>query len=154
MLGRSSGEEHGNPLQYSCLENPHGQRILMGYRLWGHRESDTTEQLSTSKLQKAEHQRIDAFELWGWRRLLRVPWTARPSSQSILKEINPEYSLQGLMLKLKLQYLSTWCKELTHWKRPWYWEGLKANGEGGSRGRDGYIASQTHWIWISANFGR
>ena len=52
---------------------------------------------------KAEHQRIDAFELWGWRRLLRVPWTAR-SNQSILKEINPEYSLKGLMLKLKLQY--------------------------------------------------
>ena len=53
---------------------------------------------------KAEHRRIDAFELWCWRRLLRVPWTARRSSQSILKEINPEYSLEGLMLKLKLQY--------------------------------------------------
>ena len=55
-------------------------------------------------IKKAEHQRINAFELWGWRRLLRVPWTARRSSQSILKEISPEYSLQGLMLKLKLQY--------------------------------------------------
>ena len=55
-------------------------------------------------IKKAEHQRIDAFELWCWRRLLRVPWTARRSSQSILKEINPEYSLEGLMLKLKLQY--------------------------------------------------
>ena len=55
-------------------------------------------------LKKAEHQRIDAFELWGWRRLLRVPWTARRSNQSILKEISPEYSLEGLMLKLKLQY--------------------------------------------------
>ena len=53
---------------------------------------------------KAEHQRIDAFELWCWRRLLRVPWTARRSNQSILKEISPEYSLEGLMLKLKLQY--------------------------------------------------
>ena len=53
---------------------------------------------------KAEHQRIDAFELWGWRRLLRVPWTARRSNQSILKEISPEYSLEGQMLKLKLQY--------------------------------------------------
>ena len=52
---------------------------------------------------KAEHQRIDAFELWCWRRLLKVPWTARRSNQSILKEINPEYSLEGLMLKLKLQ---------------------------------------------------
>ena len=56
-------------------------------------------------IKKAEHLRTDAFELWYWRRLLRVPWTARTSSQSILKEINPEYSLEGLMLKLKLQYL-------------------------------------------------
>ena len=55
-------------------------------------------------MKKAEHRRIDAFELWCWRRLLRVPWTARRSNQSILKEINPEYSLEGLMLKLKLQY--------------------------------------------------
>ena len=55
-------------------------------------------------IKKAEHQRTDAFELWCWRRLLRIPWTARRSSQSILKEINPEYSLEGLMLKLKLQY--------------------------------------------------
>ena len=55
-------------------------------------------------IKKAEHQRIDAFELWCWRRLLRVPWTARRSNQSILKEISPEYSLEGLMLKLKLQY--------------------------------------------------
>ena len=56
------------------------------------------------KLKKAEHRRIDAFELWCWRRLLRVPWTARRSHQSILKEVSPEYSLEGLMLKLKLQY--------------------------------------------------
>ena len=55
-------------------------------------------------IQKAKHQRIDAFELWCWRRLLRVPWTARRSSQSLLKDISPEYSLEGLMLKLKLQY--------------------------------------------------
>ena len=55
-------------------------------------------------LKKAQHQRIDAFELWCWRRLLRVPWTARRSNQSILKKIGPEYSLEGLMLKLKLQY--------------------------------------------------
>ena len=65
-------------------------------------------------IRKAESQRIDAFELWCWRRLLRVPWTARRSNQSILKEISPEYSLEGLMLKLKLQYFG----HLTHWKRP------------------------------------
>ena len=69
-------------------------------------------------IKKPEHQRIDAFELWCWGRLLRVPWTARKSNQSVLKEINPEYSLEGPMLKLKLQYLTTWCKVLTHWKRP------------------------------------
>ena len=69
---------------------------------WGHKESDTTEWLSLS--QKVKCQRIDVFELWCWRRLLRVLWTARRSNQSILKEISPEYSLEGLMLKLKLQY--------------------------------------------------
>ena len=69
-------------------------------------------------IKKAECQRTDAFELWCWRRLLRVPWPARKSSQSILKEINPEYSLEGLMLKLKLKYLANWCEELTHLKRP------------------------------------
>ena len=70
-------------------------------------------------IKKAECQRIDAFELWCWRRLLRVPWTARKSNQSILKEISPGYSLEGQMLKLKLQYtLATSCKELTHSRRP------------------------------------
>ena len=66
---------------------------------------------------KAECQRIDAFELWCWRRLLRAPWTARRSNQSILKEISPGISLEEMMLKLKLQYLATSCEELTHWKR-------------------------------------
>ena len=61
-------------------------------------------------IKKAEHQRIDAFKLWCWRRLLRVPWTARRSNQSILKEISPEYSLEGLMLKLKLQYFGHWMQ--------------------------------------------
>ena len=65
----------------------------------------------------AEHRRIYAFELWCWRRLLRVPWTARRSNQSILKEISPGISLEGMMLKLQLQYLAASCKELTHWKR-------------------------------------
>ena len=68
-------------------------------------------------VKKAEHQRIDAFELWCWRRLLRVPWTSSRSNQSILKEISPGISLEGMMLKLKLQYLATSCEELTHWKR-------------------------------------
>ena len=67
-------------------------------------------------IKKTEHQRTDAFELWCWRRLLRDPWTARRSNQSILKEISPEYSLEGLMLKLKPEYFGHWCEELTHWK--------------------------------------
>ena len=69
-------------------------------------------------IKKAECRRIDAFELWCWRRLLRVPWTARTSNQSILKEISPEYSLEGLRLKLKLQYFGHLMEELTHWKIP------------------------------------
>ena len=73
-------------------------------------------------IKKAEHQRIDTFELWCWRRLLRVPWTARRSKQSILTEISPECSLEGLMLKLKLKLhhstSATSCEELTHLKRP------------------------------------
>ena len=97
---------------------------------------------------KAERQRIDAFELCCWRRLLRVPLTARRSNQSILKEISPEYSLEELMLKLKLQYLITWCKELIHWKRPWCWEKLKVGGEGDNRGWDCWMASQTWWSWV------
>ena len=87
-------------------------------------------------IKKAEHRRTDAFELWCWRRLLRDSWTARKSNQSILKEISPEYSLEGLMLKLKLQSLATWCKKLPQWKRAWCWERLKAGGEGENRGWD------------------
>ena len=69
-------------------------------------------------IKKAECQRIDAFELWCWRRLLRVPWTARRPNPLILKEFSPEYSLEGLMLKLKFQYFDHLMEELTHWKRP------------------------------------
>ena len=74
-------------------------------------------------IKKAECWRIDAFELWYWRRLLRVPWTARKWNQSILKEINSE--LEGLMLKWNSNNLATWYEDPTHWKRPWFWERLK-----------------------------
>ena len=99
---------------------------------------------------KAEHWIIDAFQLWYWRRLLSIPWTARRSSQSILKEISPKYSLEGLMLKLKLP-LATGCEELTRWKRPWFWERLKAGGKRDNRGWDGWIASPTQWTWVWVN---
>ena len=104
-------------------------------------------------LKMAECRRIDAFELWCWRRLLRVPWTARRANQSILKEIRPGCSLEGLMLKLKLQYLATSCEELTHWKRLWCWEGLGAGGEGDDRGWDGWMASWSRWTWVWVNSG-
>ena len=104
-------------------------------------------------IKKIEHWRIDAFELWCWRRLLRVPCTARRSSQSILKKISPDYSLEGPMLKLKLQYLATWCEELTHWKKPWYWESLKVGGKGDDGGWDGWMASLTQWKWVWVNSG-
>ena len=90
-------------------------------------------------------QRIDAFELWHWRRLLRVPWTAGRSNQSILKEISPEYSLEGLMLKLKLQYFGhLMLKNWLIW-RDWCWERLKAGREGDDIGWDGWMASLTQW---------
>ena len=104
-------------------------------------------------IKKAEHQRIDAFELRCWRRLLRVPWTARRSNHSILKEISPEYALEGLMLKLKLLTLATWCEELTLLERPWCWERLTAGGEGDDGGWDGWMASPTQWTWVWVNSG-
>ena len=100
-------------------------------------------------IKKAEHWRIDAFELWCWRRLLRVPWTARRSNQCILKEINPEYILEGLMLS---NILATWWEELTR-KRPWCWERLRPGGERDNRGWDGWMVSLTQWTWVWVNSG-
>ena len=104
-------------------------------------------------IKKANRLRIDAFELWCWRRLLRVPWTARRSKQSIRKEINPEYSLEVLMLKLKLQYFGHRMQRANHWKRPWCWERLRAGGEWDGRGWDGWMASPTQWTWVWASSG-
>ena len=86
-------------------------------------------------------------------RTCKQPKTARRSNQSILKEISPECSLEGLMLKLKLQYLATWCEELTQWKRSWCWGRLKAGEEGDDRGCDGWMASLTRWTWVRASSG-
>ena len=86
-------------------------------------------------IKKAERWRIDAFELWCWRRLLRVPWTPRRSNQSILKEISHEYS--DWCWSWNSSTLATWCEAPAHWKGPWCWERLKAGGERGGRGWDG-----------------
>ena len=98
-------------------------------------------------IKKAECRRIDAFKLWCWRRLLRVRWTVRRSNQSILKEISPEYSLDRLMLKLKLQ-----CFGHLMW-RLWCWERLKVGEEKDNRGWDGWMASPTQWTWVWVNSG-
>ena len=103
-------------------------------------------------MKKAEHWRIDAFKLWCWRRLLRVPWTARRSNQSILKEISPEYSWEGLILKL--QYFGHLIQRANSLERPWCWAGLKAGGEVDDRGWDGWMASLTRWTWVWASCRR
>ena len=104
-------------------------------------------------IKKAEWRRIDAFELWCWRRLLRVPWTARRSNQSILKEINPEYSLEGLILKLKLQYFGHLM-----WRGDSLQNTLMLGKIEGRRRRrrqewDGWMASLTRWTWVWASPG-
>ena len=99
-------------------------------------------------VKKAERRRIDAFEVWCWRRLLRVPWTARRSNQSILKEISLACSLEGLMLKLKRQYFG----HLMWRADSWCWEGLGAGREVDDRGWDGWMASLIQWtcVWVDS----
>ena len=86
-------------------------------------------------IKKAENQRVDAFGLWFWRTLLRVSWTARRSSQSVLKEISPEYSLEAWCWGWSSNNVATWWEELIHWKRPCCWEKLKAGRKGYDRMR-------------------
>ena len=103
-------------------------------------------------IKKAEHRRIDAFELWCWRRLWRVPWTARISNQSILRK-----SVLNIHWKdwcWSSSAMATWCEEPAHLKRPWCWERLKARGEGDDRGWNGWMASLTQWTWVWASSGR
>ena len=111
--------------------------VMYGYESW--------------TIKKAEHWRIDAFEVWCWRRLLRVPWTARRSNQSILKEISPECSLEGLMLKLKLQYFGHLMQSADSFKKTLMLGKLKVGGEGHDRGWDGWMESPTQWTWVWVN---
>ena len=103
-------------------------------------------------LKKAESQRIDAFELWCWRKLLRVPWTARRSNQSILKETSPEYSLEGLMLKLKLQYFGRLIQRADSFEKTLMLgkiEGWSRRGRQRMKWLDG-ITDQWPWVWVSS----
>ena len=104
----------------------------------------------TWTIKKVDHWIIDAFELWCWRRLLGIPWTARRSNQFILKEISSAYSLEGLMLKLKLWYFDHQM-QMTHLRRPWCWERLKAGGAGDNSGWYGWMASLTRWTWVGVS---
>ena len=131
-LGRFPGGGNGNLLQYSCLENSMDTTkvhlvkamvfpvVMYGCESW--------------TVKKAECRRIDAFELWCWRRLLRIPWTARRSNQSILKEISPGCSLEGLMLRLKLQYFGHLMQRVDSLEKTLMLGGLRAGGEGDDRG--------------------
>ena len=104
-------------------------------------------------VKKAEHRRIDAFELWCWRRLFRVPWTARRANQSIPKEISLGVHRKDWCWSWNSSTSAPSCEELTHLKRPWCWEGLGAGGEGDDRGWDGWMASLARWAWVWVNSG-
>ena len=97
--------------------------------------------------------KIDAVELWCWRILLRVPWTARRYNQSILRKISLNIHWKYWCWSWNSNTLATWWEELTPWKRPWCWERLKAGGEGDNRGWDGWMASPTQWTWVWVNSG-
>ena len=112
--------------------------VMYGYESWN--------------IKKAESWRIDAFERWCWRRLLRVPWTTRRTNQSILKEISPGCSLERPMLKLKRQYFGHLIGRADSFEKTL--ERLKVGGEGDDKGWDGWMASLTQWTWVWASSGR
>ena len=228
-LGRVPGGGHGNPLQYSCLENPMGKGAWQAtvHRVshdWSNYACTYTQGVVKKKklstltetafqvyatsthtsaflpkltnstlnvpmaqvhptfiplnpqlhpstdrememkpvshawieswtIKKAEHQITDAFELWCWRRFLRVPLTARRSNQSILRKSVLNIHWKDWCWSWNSNTSATWCEELTHWKRPWCWERLKAGGEGDDRGWDGWMVSLTPWTWVWASPG-
>ena len=103
-------------------------------------------------IKRVEHRIIDAFELWFWRRLLRVPWTAKRSNQSILKEISPEYSWKDWCWSWNSNTLATWGEELTHWKRLMLGK-IEGRRRRGWQRWDGWMASLTQWTWVWASSG-
>ena len=113
--------------------------VMYGYKSW--------------TVKKAEHWRIDAFELWCWRRLLRVPWTARDPRSPFWRISALGFLWKEWCWSWNSSTLATSWEELTHWKRLWCWEGLGARGEGDDRGWDGWMASLTQWTWVWVNSG-
>ena len=105
-------------------------------------------------VKNAEHQRTDDFELWCWRRLLKVPWTARRLNESILREIFPNVHWKDRRWNRSSSILVIWCEQTTQWKSPWCWERLRAKEEEGIIGWDGWTASPMQWIWTWANSRR
>ena len=105
-------------------------------------------------IKKTEHRRTDAFQLWCWRRLLRVPWTAQTSNESILKQINPEYSLKELMLKLKLQYFGHLMRRTDSLEKTLMLGNIEVRRRRDDRGWNGWMTSPTQWTWIWANSRR
>ena len=105
-------------------------------------------------IKKTEHRRTDAFQLWCWRRLLRVPWTAQTSNESILKQINPEYSLKELMLKLKLQYFGHLMQRTDSLEKTLMLGNIEVRRRRDDRGWNGWMTSPTQWTWIWANSRR
>ena len=103
--------------------------------------------LESWSIKKAESWKIDAFELWYWRRLLRVPWTASQSKRKSVLNIHWKY----WWWSWNSNTLATWCEDLTHWERPWCWERFKAGGEGDNRGWVGWMVSLTQWTWVWAS---
>ena len=115
------------------------QIVRYGYESWN--------------IKKAEHRRIDAFELWCWRRVLRVPQPARRSNQSILKKSVLGVHWKDWCWSWNSSTLAPWCEELTHWKIHWCWERLRAGGERDDRGWNGWMASPTRWTWVWVDSG-
>ena len=163
------------PGESPWTEQPGGLQSL-GLKRVGHNRSDWTRMQDTEvshhfvdqglssqsyafsseswTIKKAERQRIFAFKLWCWRRLLRVHWTAGRWNQSILKEINPDYPLEGLTLKLKLQYFSHLIRRLDSLEKPLMLGKIEVGAEVGDRGWDGWMASLTQQTWVWANSRR
>ena len=131
-------EKHEDLVAY-CHEKVYSSVVMYGSESW--------------TVKKAEHWRIDAFELWCWRRLLRVPWAARRSNQSILKEISPGCSLEGLILRLKLQYFGHLMRRVDSLEKTLLLGGIGGGGEGDDRGWDDWMASPTQWTWVWVNAG-